>query len=187
MSVTGLIRYALLLAAGLAVLTTASAQESDGPVDSSRFRDWELRCPAEPETGSSGSASQSGCVLTQPLLLKDGRQLLALQVAAVGAARDNPDDRDYALILSAPLGVHLPSGARIQVDDAASLNLVFERCDAAGCYAGTLVSANLDSAMQQGTQLSVAIQDLNGREITARMSLLGYTAGIEALRERDIN
>jgi invasion protein IalB len=170
----------------VAILAVLPGDSDAQQVDSSQFRDWELRCPAgSGATGPEGQPS-SGCVLTQPLLLKDGRQLLALQIAAVGTGgEDSNEKRDYALILSAPLGVHLPSGARIQVDDTASLNLVFERCDEAGCYAGTLVSANLDSAMESGSDLTVAIQDLNGREITARMSLLGYTSGMQALRERD--
>lgn len=170
----------------IAILAMTPEVSGAQQVDSSQYRDWELRCPAGSDATGPEGQPQSGCVLTQPLLLKDGRQLLALQIAAVGAGGDdNNVMREYALILSAPLGVHLPSGARIQVDDTASLNLVFERCDEAGCYAGTLVSANLDSAMESGSDLTVAIQDLNGREITARMSLLGYTSGMAALRERD--
>ncbi len=170
------VRLIPLAAALLLAVPPASvvAQQTGSAGGETRIRDWTLRCP-------SGSNPSSGCVLTQPLLLKDGRRLLALQIASLPPSGDRSGDT-HALVLSAPLGVHLPFGARLQVDDSVSLKIVFERCDEAGCYAGTPLTRNLDIAMQEGSDLNISIRDLNGREITGRLSLLGYSAGMRALR-----
>jgi invasion protein IalB len=170
-----------LLLPALLAFPVAAAGQWPAQSDTTRYRDWELRCPA-----MADNPAGAGCALVQPLLLKDGRRLMALQIAEA-ESRDPAGERQFAMILSAPLGVHLPSGVKIQVDDSASLELVFERCDEAGCYAGTIISDNLDGAFEQGSSLVIAIQDLNGREISARMSLLGYTAGMRALRDSGSN
>lgn len=140
------------------------------------FRDWTLACPA-----TERMASGRPCMLTQALLLEDGRRLMAIQLSASGPIAEGPGD--YAVVLSTPLNVYLPAGARLQIDRSASLRIGYERCDNAGCYAGTVLSRNLDGEFREGNDLRVSIRDLNGREMTGRLSLLGYTAGMAALRE----
>ncbi len=168
-----------IVAALILSFTSLTMAQSNGLVwESQEFRDWTLACPA-----TSQETSTRGCLLTQSLTLDDGRRLMAIQLSA--SLADRTVEPSYTVVLSTPLNVYLPAGARLRIDASASLRIGYERCDGAGCYAGTPLSNNLDNEFEEGTELFVSIQDLNGREVTGKLSLLGYTAGMQALRATD--
>ena len=122
----------------LTIIASPVLAQSGNPAWESReFRDWTLACPVESEQPGA-----RGCLLTQSLTLDDGRRLMAIQLSAPLAEQGT--DSSYAVVLSTPLNVYLPAGARVRIDESASLRIGYERCDTAGCYAGTLLSDNLD-------------------------------------------
>ena len=81
-----------------------------------------------------------------------------------------------------PLGVSLPGGVSITVDDGQPVRLRYERCDGAGCVAPLALGQELIAALKGGRWARVAFFDPSGQEISVPVSLLGFTAGFNALR-----
>jgi len=75
-----------------------------------------------------------------------------------------------------PLGLFLPSGLKLNVDDGASEELQLQTCDASGCYAGGQVSETLLAALKRGTTLSILFENLQRQPVTIPVQLAGFTA-----------
>ncbi|MFX3679934.1 MAG: invasion associated locus B family protein [Hyphomicrobiales bacterium] len=125
--------------------------------ETARFEDWVLECTPEP------------CILTQsatetPLKVSVTQRQQGL----------------FALIAS-PLGISLPAGLTVMVDQLGAKRHVFATCTVGGCLSAIpLVDDDL-RAWQRGRLLQVSYQDGAGSSITASISLLGFTAGHAAL------
>jgi invasion protein IalB len=156
----------LLLAAAL-VTPAAHAEPEDGK----RFKDWTARCEA-PEGGGPRA-----CYLFQNILLKKAnRQLLHV---AVGY---QPRTDTAAAVFTLPLGVSLPGGLSLTVDEGKPLRMRYERCDANGCRAPLTLNDGLIKSLKGGRWARVAFFDSNRREVSVPVSLLGFTAGFNALK-----
>ena len=58
------------------------------------------------------------------------------QLVIVVSVRVPHAPRTPAMLIQLPLGLFLPAGIQLGVDDGATQNLPVQRCDANGCYAG---------------------------------------------------
>ena len=138
--------------------------------DGDSFGNWLVRC------GPDDTASEQGCFLFQNLVLKEGGQRV-LQVA-IGFV-DNASEP--IALLSLPLGISLPPGASMSIDDEQQYKLQIERCEASGCRAGLKLSSNLLDSFRTGDSLSVLFHDAKRRPIEVPLSLEGFSAGYVAL------
>ena len=59
-----------------------------------------------------------------------------------------------------PLGLNLPAGAKMQVDDGKMVDLQIQTCEQRGCYANAPISPDLLAAMRSGKQFKVSFQNL---------------------------
>lgn len=139
----------------------------------SNYDDWSVQCVSNPD--SEGRK----CVLFQHLKVDSGQRLLTMQVSQLTSDAGQADA--MALVITVPLGVHLPSGMRLQMDGSETVKLDYERCDQGGCYAGMILSAELLDAMMQGGSSQIVFNNLTGKSITATLSLRGFTAGFKAV------
>jgi invasion protein IalB len=152
------------LVLSLAVAATAEAQ------DGTRFRDWTMRCE------EAGEDPPRSCVIVQRLLLKEQQQRI-LDVA-VGYLLEGQPAAYFVL----PLGVSLPGGISITVDDGKPVRLRYEYCDGNGCLAPMALGTEMLAAFKGGRWARVAFFSRSGKEISVPVSLLGFTAGFGALR-----
>ncbi len=157
---------------GLAQGTGGGSAEPDSELKN--YGNWSVQCVRNEETKSKN------CVLFQQLILESGQRLLSMQINKATITTDDTTP-DFVVILNTPLGVHLPSGARIQIDKAEPVDLVYERCDRAGCYAGVPVDEGLQTALTKGKACNVTITNLLGKTITGSLSLKGFTDGFATL------
>lgn len=145
-----------------------------GPIhaieDGDAFGNWLVRC------GPQDQGGDQGCFLFQNLVLKEGGQRV-LQVA-VGFVDNAPEP---IALLSLPLGISLPPGAKMSIDDEREYQLQIERCEINGCRAGLKLSAGLIERFQQGNSLSVMFYDGQRRPIEVPLSLEGFVEGYKAL------
>ena len=154
-----------LLLAAVCVVARAA------PTDGQTFKDWTARCDKAPEGG------RPVCYIVQHVLLKKGNQPL-LQVSVGNMA----DGGKPAAFFSLPLGVSLPGGLSVKVDEAQPLRLRYERCDRAGCHAPLALDDDLIKALKGGRWARVAFFDATRREVSVPVSLAGFTAGFDSLR-----
>lgn len=170
---------ALLLALAL-VSPPAAAQEQGGqaaqgdaapetPVQ--QFEDWALEC-GTPEGGDGET-----CYMFQNIVVKDtGQRLLHTAVGYAG------DGSTPMLLLTAPLGVHLPGGLRLQIDDGETMRMPFERCTSRGCHAAATLEQDVVDALKAGLQLKVTFGDGASEPVTLPVSLQGFTRAYQAIR-----
>jgi hypothetical protein len=67
---------------------------------------------------------------------------------------------------SISLGLFLPAGIQLGVDDHATQNVPVQRCDANGCYAGLPVDASLLAALKAGKALPLTMRNMAQEPVT---------------------
>lgn len=147
---------------------TASPQETGALPSQQQAPGWAVQC-ANPGKGLSCRASQT-------IIVAKTRKLLAqISVSKPEAGKD------AAMMLQLPLGLYNPAGVTLSVDDQKPEVLPIQTCDAKGCYAGAPVTAERLSALSKGTKLSIAIQDLNKKQIAIPVPLKGFEDAFKKL------
>ena len=159
--------HRILLAIAIAATINVYAIE-----DGDSFGNWLVRC------GPQEDSPEKGCFLFQNVVLKEGGQRV-LQVA-VGFVGNTPEP---IALLSLPLGISLPPGAKMSIDGDKKYQLQIERCEVSGCRAGLKLPPELIEGFQLGSSLSVLFHDAQRRAIEVPLSLEGFKTGYAALND----
>src|SRR3954464_7682823 len=88
----------------------------------------------------------------------------------------------FARVTKLPVGLNIPAGAKLQVDDGKAVDLPVQTCEARGCYAGAAVAPELLAAMKAGKQLKVSFQNLNKETLTVPLPLADFAAAYEKIK-----
>ena len=157
---------ALLIVISMLAFPAAHAAPKDGQ----KFRDWTARC--EDRKNGPGEV----CYIFQNLLLKSqNKPLLHVAVGYLDG------DKQPVAFLTLPLGVSLPGGLSLTVDDGKPLRLRYERCETSGCIAPLALTDTLVKSLKGGRWARVAFFDVRRREVSVPVSLIGFTAGFNSL------
>jgi invasion protein IalB len=92
------------------------------------------------------------------------------------------DTHSPVATIQLPLGLYLPGGMKLQVDEGKVANVQIQTCEAQGCYAGTPIAADLLTALKSGKQLKVSFQNLNKEAISIQMPLVDFAAAYEKIK-----
>lgn len=158
----------LVIGLALSPLTANSAEE----LKVQNFQDWSVRCRAATDN------SPRACELFQRIVHKESGQ----QLVQLAFAYQQADEQPVALALL-PLGIHLPSGVGLQVDQGDAIKAAVQTCTAQGCQVLLPVGDKLLASLKAGLTLRIAfLEAASRRQITIPMSLKGFSAGIKALR-----
>ncbi len=134
------------------------------------FGDWQLRC----ETPAGARAEQ--CALVQNVAAED-RPNVTLVIIVLKTA----DQKSRLLRVVAPLGVLLPSGLGLRIDQADIGRAGFVRCLATGCVAEVVMDDNLINQMKTGQMSTFIVFQTPEEGIGIPVSLNGFAAGYDAL------
>lgn len=154
----------------LALIILFVGQVAAEPSDGDTFGNWQVNCESEAQ------GAREGCFIIQNLVLREGGQRV-LQFA-IGFVEAAPEP---IALLSLPLGISLPPGAEIQVDEGPSTRVAVERCEPNGCRAGLKLEAELLKEVRSGKQISVTFYDAKRKPIKVPLSLDGFDEGLAAL------
>lgn len=154
--------------------TEPAASSSTNPLHGQVFQDWTVRCEAVP---ASDGQTYEQCHMYQDWQEED-RQLRILHIA-VAYPRQQPDQA--VAVMTLPLGVYLPPGVTVQIDQGTPIKVAIERCEAVGCKAGFALEEQVLAAMRRGVKANVTFSDLRRQPLTIPVSLRGFTAGLRAL------
>ena len=116
---------------------------------------WVARCT------SAGRTTSLECVIEQTAVLTKTGQLIVLINISVPA-----DTRAPIVLVQLPLGLNLPTGAKLQIDDGKTYDLQIQTCEARGCYANLQISPDVLAALKSGKQLKVSFQNMAKETIT---------------------
>ena len=136
----------------------------------STHENWELRCDTPP------GAQTEQCVVMQYVTAED-RENVGLTVIALKTA----DKQARILRVLAPLGVLLPRGLGLRIDDKDMGSAGFIRCLPNGCIAEVIMDDMLLSSLREGTQATFIIFQTPEEGIGIPIALAGFAPGFDAL------
>lgn len=149
---------------------SGEAQLKRGERDGREFKDWELNCvhptPDAPEA----------CEMRQRVVDENGRRVL---LAVVGRL---PNTEELGMLIVLPLGIALPPGVMLKIDDGEEKGVPVERCEAGGCRIEMILEPTAVERFKAGTRINVGFQiyDRAGkrRRIDVPISLMGFSAAV---------
>lgn len=161
----------LAFAAALLLAAFAGTPAAAQGVVKQVFNDWQIRCDTPP--GAQGEQ----CVLLQSVQAED-RPNVGLTVIILKTA----DQKSRLLRVLAPLGVLIPSGLGLKIDDADVGRAGFVRCLPNGCVAEVVMDDTLIGRLRTGKQATFIIFQTPEEGIGIPMSLNGFGPGFDALK-----
>ena len=132
--------------------------------------DWEERCETPP------GATKEQCALIQSVAAED-RPNISLVVIVLKTA----DGKSRLLRVVAPLGVLLPSGLGLKVDQVDIGRAGFVRCLPSGCIAEVTMEDKLVDQLSSGTTATFIIFQTPEEGIGIPLTLAGFKDGFAAL------
>ena len=165
-------------AAGPAQVARAAEGAATAPQDAAgglgqlkqKYGDWELRC----ETPAGAAKEQ--CALLQSLAADD-RPNVNLMVITLRTA----DKKSRLLRINAPLGILLPNGLGLQIDQTDVGRAGFVRCLPTGCVAEVIMDDKLVDQLRNGKTATFIIYQTPEEGIGIPMTLAGFGQGFDAL------
>lgn len=132
---------------------------------------WVARC------ASAGRAAPLECAIEETAVLaKTGQLVVLVNIRITG------DTRTPVAMVQLPLGLNLPLGAKLQVDDGKTVDLQIQTCENRGCYANLPVAPDLLAALRTGKQLKISFQNLAKDPITIPMPLTDFAAAYDKIK-----
>ena len=165
---SNLSRTALILA-GLGLCLAAAPAFAQGVVKNT-FGDWQLRC----ETPAGAKNEQ--CAIVQNVAAED-RPNLTLLVIVLKTA----DGKSRLLRVAAPLGVLLPAGLGLKIDQNDVGRAGFVRCLATGCIAEVVLEDPLINQFKTGGTATFIVFQTPEEGIGIPVSLGGFAQAFESL------
>jgi invasion protein IalB len=163
-------RRALLGAIGLVALAASAAPASAQGVVKSKFGDWEMRC----ETPAGASREQ--CALIQSIAAED-KPNVSLVVIVLKTA----DGKARLLRVIAPLGVLLPAGLGLKIDNPDVGRAGFVRCLPTGCVAEVVMEDKLLDQLKTGANATFIVFNTPEEGIGLPLALAGFGQGFDKL------
>ncbi|MEA2857497.1 MAG: hypothetical protein QOH98_1818 [Methylobacteriaceae bacterium] len=136
----------------------------------SKHGDWELRCETPP------GASREQCALLQSVAAED-KPNVNLVVIVLKTA----DGKSRLLRVIAPLGVLLPNGLGLKIDQADVGRAGFVRCLPTGCVAEVIMEDKLIDQMRTGQTATFIIYQTPEEGIGIPLNLAGFKDGFDKL------
>ena len=155
---------ALVLMAGLAAPAAAQG------VVKGKYGDWEMRCETPP------GAARDQCALMQSVAADD-KPNVNLVVIVLKTA----DGKSRLLRVIAPLGVLLPSGLGLKVDQTDIGRAGFVRCLPSGCVAEVVMEDKLLDQLRTATSATFVIFQTPEEGIGIPLPLSGFKEGFDKL------
>ncbi len=168
-------RALLSIVVGLALLAAAAAGRVDAAADSQgaikdKHGDWVTRC----ETPPGAEHEQCAIVLS---VVDQERPNLILVVIVLNTA----DRKTRLMRVIAPLGVLLPPGVSLRIDEADAGRLSFLQCLPNGCVAQLAMDSALIDKMKNGKTATLGIFQTPEQGVGMQAPLAGFKEAYEQL------
>ena len=154
---------------GELAIAGADASFAQGVVKS-KYGDWEIRC----ETPAGASSEQ--CALIQSVVAED-----KTNVNLVVIVLKTSDGKSRLLRVIAPLGVLLPNGLGLKIDQTEIGRAGFVKCLPTGCVAEVVMDDKLIDQMKNGKTATFVIHQVPEEGVGLPLNLQGFKDGYAKL------
>jgi len=196
----------------LGVLLLSASTAWAAPVDGEKIKDWTVRCETlgaeegkkldvkvegaeasateakDGEAAAGGDKAESAkpaeggttvCQITQILTEKESNN--PVMQMAIGFI---PEQKHPVAVITLPMGIWLPPGVQMQVDGGKKGRVPVDTCVPGGCRAGVELDDEFLATMKKGNVLNITFGGGNRQPITVPVSLNGFTAALDKLKEQ---
>jgi|GEM_PF-606988 len=118
------------------------------------------------------------CSMQQVLSNADTEQVLLHVTIAY-----HPRTADLLMVSRTPLGVELPLGLGMKIDEGQQMVAPYTNCTENGCRATAPLSADLVNRLRNGNTMTISF-GYRGQRIDAPVSLTGFTAAMARVESR---
>lgn len=118
-------------------------------------------------------AEKNQCLVTQEL--RDGN---SKQLVAAASIRTTAGEK-MMLILSVPIGVLLPAGLRVQIDDAKPVAVAYTICFPTSCVARMEIDDAFIGKLKAGSKMVVSVLDAEQKAVGFPLTLSGFTKAFD--------
>ena len=132
---------------------------------------WVARCASTSRGAPLECAVEQTAVLT-----KTGQLIVLINIRVPG------DTHAPVAVIQLPLGLNLPAGAKLQVDDGKTMDLQIQTCEQRGCYVNAPIATDMLAAMKTGKLLKISFQNLAKEAIAIPMPLTDFAAAYEKIK-----
>ena len=147
--------------AGLAALALAVSSPAGAQTPAKTYGDWAMRC-------------EKSCALVQSVADQTRPEVaITVVVLKIGGAP--------ILRVVAPLGVLLPAGVGLKIDQADLGSVGFLRCTAEGCVAEAELSPDQVAKLSGGATATFSLMQTPAEGVAVPVSLKGFKDGLTAL------
>jgi invasion protein IalB len=160
---------AVALCAAVAAAAFAGSAQAQVQVRG-KFCDWEMRCETPP------GASREQCAMIQSVAAED-KPNMNLVVIVLKTA----DGKSRLLRVIAPLGVLLPAGLGLNIDQGDKGRAGFVRCLPSGCVAEVVMDDKLLEELRTGKIATFIVFETPEQGTGIPMTLTGFRDGFDKL------
>ena len=132
---------------------------------------WAVRCSSVSRDAPLECAVEQSAVLT-----KTGQLIVLINIRVPG------DTHTPVAQVQLPLGLNLPVGAKLQVDDGKAVDLQILTCENRGCYTSSVIAPDMLAALRAGKQLKVSFQDMAKETIAIPIPLADFAAAYDKIK-----
>jgi invasion protein IalB len=150
----------------VAMVLVATGVAAEGDALKSVHDDWQVRCD------TPSGAQEEQCALTQSVIAEDKTDVW-LRVTVIRTAKSR------LMRVFAPLGVLLPSGLRLKIDQVDVGRAGFVRCLPNGCVAEVVMDDNLLNQLRRGQTATFIIFQSPEEGIGFPINLKGFGEGFD--------
>ncbi|KOR30177.1 hypothetical protein TI04_06850 [Achromatium sp. WMS2] len=128
--------------------------------------DWATNCE---------TTGKKRCYLIQSVFLEETKQPIA-RIAM------RYEGRDFLVLTTVPLGVDLPSGVKLNVNNQTDIDVPYQVCDQYGCHGGKIVPRSTIWALRSARTLILSYKDTLGRKVGIPFSLRDFRRSFDGLK-----
>jgi invasion protein IalB len=132
---------------------------------------WIARCAA------ASRESPLECAVEESAVLQKTGQVIVLVNIRVAS-----DTRQPVALVQLPLGLNIPVGGKVQIDEGKTYDLQIQTCEQRGCYANLPIAPDMLAALRTGKQLKVSFQNLGKETLTVPMPLTDFAAAYDKVK-----
>jgi invasion protein IalB len=132
---------------------------------------WVVRCVSTSRDAPLECAMEETAVLT-----KTGQLVVLVNIRVAG------DTHAPTLLVQLPLGLNLPAGIKLQVDDGKATDLHIQTCENRGCYSSTPLAPDVLTALRSGKQIKISFQNMNNETLTIPIPLTDFAAAYDKIK-----
>jgi invasion protein IalB len=109
---------------------------------------------------------------------KTGQKIASIIIGNLGSKGET------LVFANTPLGIFLPAGMAIKVDEQKQISYPLQNCTTEGCHTAFPLDAELSQSMSKGKAICLGVMALNQQSVTITFNLKGFKEALAAFHEK---